>query len=241
MRHAWFSPAVLSITAMVLAQGSAPFDNKLGHDSASASCVVSGRVVSAAEGNPLKSARVALRPDNPQPYNQIYATTSDSDGGFTLKDIPPGRYQFFALHTGFVEQQYKATASDNGPLFALKPGEKVSGVLFRLRAAAVITGRVSNDDGEPMQQVQVIAFRRFNDEEEDADELSPGQIRLDPVRETVSDDRGQYRIFALKPGEYYLRVADEFVPLSSNESADDSSDVREALGSGYGRGVLPRG
>ncbi len=56
-------------------------------------CTVSGRVVTAAEGSPLKSARVILMPDQrgeawKQP--QVYSALSDSDGRFTLKNVPAG-------------------------------------------------------------------------------------------------------------------------------------------------------
>jgi len=127
-------------------------------------------VVTAAEGSPLKSARVSLIPEHSRSHNQIYATSSDSDGHFTLKDVPPGRYRFFAAHAGFVEQHYKAGIHDTGPLFSLRSGEKVSDVLFRLVTAAVITGRVSNEDGDSMQRVEVVALRRPTEEEiEDID------------------------------------------------------------------------
>lgn len=118
---------------------------------------MTGRVITAAEGNPLKSARIALLAEDTKSHDSTYAASSDSDGHFLLKDVPPGRYQFFASHTGFVEQHYKGT-NNAGPIFSLRPGQKVSEVLFRLVTAAVITGRISNEDGDPMEHVEVLAF-----------------------------------------------------------------------------------
>jgi hypothetical protein len=99
--------------------------------------------VTAAEGSPVKSARVALMPDHSRSHEQLYAATTDNDGQFTIKGIPPGRYRFLASHSGFVQQHYKAAPGESGPIFSLSAGEKVSDALFRLVAAAVITGRVS--------------------------------------------------------------------------------------------------
>ena len=239
MRHFLFVPAVFCIAAALLAQSSAPSDNKPTEDPTSAPCTVTGRVVMAAEGNPLKSTRVALIPEHSRSHSQIYATSSDSDGRFTLKDIPPGRYRFFAAHAGFVEQRYKAGINDTGPLFSLRPGENVSEVLFRLVMAAVIAGRVSNEDGEPMQRVEVVALRRPSEEEiEDSDSSRLRKIQMKSVASAESDDRGQYRIFGLKPGEYLIKAEDSFQPSRSGP-VDESYWVKQSLGSEFGSVYYP--
>jgi Carboxypeptidase regulatory-like domain len=215
-----------------LAQNPTSSNNQPGEDPASVPCVVAGRVVTAAEGNPVKSARVALTPEHSRSHTQIYAATTDVDGRFTIKDIPPGRYTFLASHSGFVMQQYKAPAGESGPIFTLSSGAKVSDVLFRLVAAAVITGRVSNEDGDPMQRVEVVALRRPSEEEIEEDEARSRKIRMHRVASAESDDRGQYRIFGLKPGEYYLRAEDTFHP-QGGVVADESYWLNRSLGSEY--------
>jgi hypothetical protein len=54
-------------------------------------CVVSGRVATAGEGSPLKSARVVLIPERREQMRewQVYSALSGSDGRFTIKDVPP--------------------------------------------------------------------------------------------------------------------------------------------------------
>jgi Carboxypeptidase regulatory-like domain len=240
MRRFLFVPAVLAITATLLSQSSAPSASKQIEDPASAPCTVTGRVVTAGEGNPLKSALVSLVPDRSRLHNQIYATSSDGEGHFTLKNIPPGRYQFSADHTGFVEQHYKAGTNDSGPLFSLRSGEKVSDVLFRLVAAAVITGRVSNEDGDPMQRVEVVALRRPSEEEiEDIDEPRRHKVQMEPVGWAESDDRGQYRLFGLKPGEYFIRAEDSSFPRGGHVAVDEGFWAKQALGSEYASVYFP--
>jgi hypothetical protein len=51
-------------------------------------CTVSGRVVTGAEGTPMKSSQVALIPERKTPESQVYATISDSSGRFTSKTFP---------------------------------------------------------------------------------------------------------------------------------------------------------
>lgn len=237
MRRFLFNAAVLAITANLLAQSSAPSDSKRSED---APCTVTGRVVTTADGSPLKSARVLLIPEHTPSPNQIYATSSDSEGHFTLKDIPAGRYKFSAAHTGFVEQHYNAGANDTGPLFSLRSGEKVSDVLFRLVAAAVITGRVSNEDGDPMQRVEVVALRRPSEEEmEDIEEARRHKIQMESVGSAQSDDRGQYRIFGLRPGEYFIRAEDSAFPRGGRVSVGEAFWVKQALGSEYASVYFP--
>jgi hypothetical protein len=239
MRRFLYMPAVFAIAATLLAQSPAPSASKPTQDPASAPCTVTGRVVTAGEGTPLKSARVSLIPEPTGSHNQIYAASSDGEGHFTLKDIPPGRYRFFAAHTGFVEQHYKAGTDDAGPLFSLASGEKVSDVLFRLVAAAVITGRVSNEDGDPMQRVEIAALRRpGEDEMEDFEEPRRHKIQMEAVGWAESDDRGQYRVFGLKPGEYFIRAEDSSPPIGRGP-VEESIWVKQELGSEYASVYFP--
>ena len=233
MRHLSLLPLVFGISAALLAQNPAPSESKPGGDPAVELCTVAGRVVGAADGNPLKSARVTLVPENSRSRREeIYAASSDSDGHFNIKNVPAGRFRFFAVHTGFVEQHYKAGVDGTGPLFSLTAGEKVNDVLFRLIAAAVITGRLSNEDGEPMEGVQVVAMRRPG-EADDEDLPRRRKVEMEPVREAESDDRGQYRIFGLKPGEYFLKAEDSFQQRGGSVPVDESYWLKLSLGSEY--------
>lgn len=240
MRRFLVVPAVVCAVAGLFAQNPVLSNSQPSEDTASAPGVVAGRVVTAAEGGPVKSARVALMPDHSRSHEQIYAATTDNDGQFTIKGIPPGRYRFLASHSGFVEQHYKAAPGADGAIFSLSPGQKVGNVLFRLVAAAVIAGRVNNEDGEPMQRVQIVALRRPSEEELEDEAVLPRsmQTQMQRVGSAESDDRGQYRIFGLKPGEYYLRVEDVFQP-NGRVVVDESYWLKEELGSDYGSSYYP--
>ena len=219
--------AVIVVTVGLLAQ-TAPPDKTQEHPASS--CIVSGRVVTADDGTPLRSTRLALVPSGSGSNTQKYATTSNSDGQFVLKDIVPGAYTFIATRSGFVNQRYQATSgSDGGAILSLKPGDKITDVLFRMTRAAVVAGRVTNEDGEAMSQVQVVALRAPSE-----DEIEDGSAsrKLLPVFSSQSDDRGQYRMFGLKPGEYYIKATDSAEP-DRNVPTDEAFWVQEILGSEY--------
>ena len=239
MRCFLFGPAAIVIAVALVAQTPTSSDNKLAADPSATLCVVAGRVVAAADGNPLKSARVALIPDHSRGHERVYAATSDDDGHFTIKDIPPGRYRFFASRPGFVEQHYKAGTNDTGPLFSLHSGQKVDDVLFRLILASVITGRVTNQDGEGMQHVSVVALRRPTEDEAEDIALRVHKTQMEPVRSAESDDRGQYRIYGLKPGEYFVRAEDNSEPSSGPAPIDESFWLKQSLGSDYAPVYFP--
>jgi protocatechuate 3,4-dioxygenase beta subunit len=65
-----------------------------------------------------------------------------------------------------------------------------------------------------------------------------------PAGSARSDDRGQYRIFGLKPGDYYLQATESLQPSPDFPEGQDYF-VREALGTEYAPiyypGVLQRG
>lgn len=193
-----------------------------------------GRVVTAAEATPLKSARVVLVPERQAKGNfQIYSATSDADGKFNIKGVPAGRYRFFASHTGYVDQQFQSAGADKGAVLALRAGEELKDVLFRMTLAAVITGRVDDEDGQPMANIQVVALQRpSEDEKEDNPWLRNSELSAAGVSQT--DDRGQYRVFGLKPGEYYIRAIDEFMPsMMMMGITSDDWELHESLGSQY--------
>ena len=208
----WVSAYVVLAGALsVLAQAPVPSPEKnpeKKEDPASL-CVVAGRVVTAAEGSPLKSARVYLNPENYRSEKQNYSATSDGDGRFLIKDVVPGRHQFFATRPGFVSQQYQSQGMGDGAVLGLKAGQKISDVLFRMTMSAVISGRVNNEDGEAMLGIQITALRMPNEEElEDDQQWGSRRPSAVPVGAARTDDRGQYRIFGLKPSEYYVRASD---------------------------------
>src|SRR5262252_671444 len=159
------SAFVLSAAALILlTQNPAPPSSKLA-EKPPPPCAVTGRVVTAADGTPLKSSRLALIPEHRTRDSQVYAAVSDSSGRFIIKDVPAGRYQFLATHTGYVDQYYRSNEADAGVILALQAGQEVKDILFRMKLAAVITGHVNDEDGEPMSLVQVFALRRPTEDE----------------------------------------------------------------------------
>ena len=118
-------------------------------------------------------------------------------------------------------------------MLTLTAGQEVTDVLFRLTRAAVVTGRIVDADGEPMARVSVSVLRKPT-----ADEMEdwPVSRRPETVSESAAptDDRGEYRIFGLRPGDYYIKATQSrmnFYPYSRLDAMQMS--LLQDLGSPY--------
>jgi hypothetical protein len=230
--------AFLPVAAtFVFSQTSARTDSS--KDTTVALCQVSGRVVTAADNTPLKSAHVLLEERNAGRDAKSYGATSDGNGNFILKSVVPGRYRMVVSRNGSVTQEYQSHSGfGSGAVLALGPGQAISGILFRLMAAAVITGHIADEDSEPLANVQVIALRKPDEDEAEGDLVGRRQDELDPAGSARTDDRGIYRIFGLSPGQYYLRAAESMGP-DNDHYFDDSFEFRRVIGKEYSSVYFP--
>ena len=168
-------------------------------------CYLEGRVINAANGEPVRNARLILsHADNPEGgagSRAGFTTTTDDKGRFAMKDVEPGKYQFSASRGGFAESEYGARRPGRpGTTLSLESGQQLTGLVFRLTPHAVIAGRILDEDGEPMARVLVSAARY---------RYSMGERALSPVRIENTDDLGDYRLFGLAPGHYILEARDQ--------------------------------
>jgi hypothetical protein len=191
-------------------------------------CVVSGVVVQAVDGAPLKGAMVRLVAEGDND-NRMGAKTGP-DGRFELKNIHAGQYRLHISRNGFVATQYgQKKPGDPGATLRLLPGDKKTDLLFRLKRAAVITGRVSDADGEPMSRVAVSALRQ---------QYEQGKKRLAFAGRTESNDLGEFRLYELPPGRYYVS-AEARNWAEALGLRDDSLEGPKREERGYGRVYYP--
>jgi hypothetical protein len=78
----------------------------------------------------------------------------------------------------------------------LTAGQKVSDVTLRMSRTASISGRVLDADGDPAVFASILAFRISYRE--------GGERKVEIVQSVLTDDHGDFRIFWLTPGKYYL-------------------------------------
>src|SRR3954471_22646578 len=94
--------------------------------------------------------------------SQVVSATSDSDGRFTLSDIPPGRYLVRIERAGFVTRRQTHNLLANRVLLDLRPGETISDATIPLWPAAVLRGKVLDPSGETVTGARVLVMRVRN-------------------------------------------------------------------------------
>jgi Carboxypeptidase regulatory-like domain len=176
---------------------------------------IRGRIVAADTGAPLGKATLMLMLSEPQGRQRPLTAKSNPEGEYELKEVKPGRYHLRANRNGYVSQAYGQKSPDSGmsqgTLLMVRAGETLGQVDFKLIRGGVIEGRIVDPDGEPVAQAQVMVERYMTHE---------GKRNLRPMGGGSTDDRGQFRLFDIAPGKYF--VSARFRNWAS-EDQDDST------------------
>ena len=185
-----------------------------------------GRVVNAKTGEPLRrvnltmrSSATGMRTSVPMASSAPYAASTDAEGKFRIEKIEPGTYMLYAERQGFVRQSYGARrAGMQGTNLKLSAGQEIKDLEFKLTPQAVITGRVVDEEGEPLARVSVQVLRRF---------YYQGQQRLMPSGGGQTTDTGEFRISELAPGRYWISANYRARMMAFGEAPRTSGDKPE--------------
>jgi hypothetical protein len=124
-------------------------------------------------------------------------TTTDRDGRFSFKDVSPGTYTVRVQKEGFFGKAEggfnPATAATD---VAVDAGKTADADLSMI-PGAIIGGRIFDENGQLMSNAIVQAFTVA---------YAFGRATLAPLVSKATDDRGEFRLFWVPPGDYYLAV-----------------------------------
>ena len=183
-----------------------------------------GRVVGGEAGQPLRRAIVRLQG---QEFREGRIASTDEEGRWELKDLPAGRYTLSASKGGYVQLSYgQRRPFERGRPIELTDGQTLENVNFNLPRGSVITGRIVDEFGEPVADAMVAAmrYRYFN-----------GGRRLVPTgRFAQTDDIGNFRLFGLSPGDYYVSATIRPEGMWGVESSDSTTSYAPTYYPGTG-------
>ncbi|HEY6351587.1 MAG TPA: carboxypeptidase regulatory-like domain-containing protein [Candidatus Angelobacter sp.] len=150
---------------------------------------IEGTVVSAAGGQLLPRALVILR--NLKGRAQTLGR-ADDNAHFSFDRVDPGSYQILGGKQGYYTDDSKRGMQ---PVVDLAAGDVVKDVLVRLLPLGVISGRIVDETNDPVRDVEVrlLGVEHYR-----------GREFLNTMGSAISDDRGEYRIFDVRPGSYFL-------------------------------------
>jgi hypothetical protein len=165
-------------------------------------------IVTSTDGRPLAGAEVsAFWSPPPMGYNpnDLPRATTDREGRFVLREIGAGGYRILANAPGYAWQEYGASVAGNqgfntGTVLNLAPGEAKTGITIRLVKDGIISGRITSITGSPLLGMEVFAVRKSFDQNGWPTFTHEGA-------QGGTNDRGEYRITGLPPGQYYVRAS----------------------------------
>ncbi len=148
---------------------------------------ITGQVVSES-GHAIQNANVVIRASIPMFQPRVAST--DNEGKFQISGLSPSLYAVSVFASSYV---YPLRDPD-APADYYRPGDSVSITLIK---GGVITGTVTTSSGDPLVQmtVQAIMLR-------DANGHGPRGTGYQQMK--LTDDRGIYRIYGLRPGTYVV-------------------------------------
>ena len=153
-------------------------------------------------------SRVEVRALNPT-LKIDRAVLTDGSGRYAIAGLPAGRYTMTFSRAGFVRAVY-------GQRRPLGPGTPIDVAAAQavtlgdaaLQRSGVITGRIVDEFGDPMTGVQVMPMRYgFSNNRRRLQMSGPSAL---------TNDVGEYRLFGLAPGHYYLSA----ISRNLNAAAD---------------------
>jgi len=155
--------------------------------------VFEGSVVDSVTGQAVSKAAIhlsALKPEQPG-----YSGRADANGRFRFAAIAPGDYHLAVSARGYID----ATAAVLQPgransILHFSAGQSITGASVLLDAEAIITGRVTDAQGEALPSASITALRTA---------WQNGSRAFTTAGYAPADDRGEYRL-KLPAGRYSI-------------------------------------
>jgi hypothetical protein len=177
---------------------------------------IAGQIVADATGAPVGLASVVLIGSR---TGVLKVGSSDREGKFVFGALPADRYTVGASRPPYLGAVAGARrpARPGSPV-VVADGATVSDVTIRMPLGAALSGTVYDQNGQPAAGIPVGVMQR---------KVQNGERVLVnvPVAMSPTDDRGQYRVHGLTPGEYVITAMAIHQPRSARALTDADVDM----------------
>jgi hypothetical protein len=154
--------------------------------------VLSGVVVRAGSNRPLNHALVTIAYAQRREWHLSYIT--DTDGRFVFQNLRPGKWNLSAEKSGSPAEVYQGDEGYSTAI-AVGPGVDTAHIVFPLSPPGILSGTVTDDQGDPVRQAQVLLFRKG---------VTLGQLTTENAGGQQTDLAGEFSFGSLRPGKYYV-------------------------------------
>lgn len=121
---------------------------------------------------------------------------TDENGQFLISEVRAGRYCIRAYAESFISPGINSCQPLN-----VTDGEKIDNIALELVRGGVVTGRITDSQGNPVTGEFVTAAV----DEDSVDDKSKEFSKYSIGHQVLTDDRGEYRIYDLSPGRYKIK------------------------------------
>jgi beta-lactamase regulating signal transducer with metallopeptidase domain/protocatechuate 3,4-dioxygenase beta subunit len=123
---------------------------------------------------------------------------TSSDGHFAFRDLKPGKYRLAAAMPNGTYNPVEYGQRDpkgRGVVFDIADHQVMRDSKLEMMPVSTIAGRILDENGDPMGHVSVVAL---------APSYQDGNRNLKIVQAALTNASGDYRLFWLRPGRYYV-------------------------------------
>lgn len=155
-----------------------------------------GVSVIAGSDDPVTGAILELRAEG-SGAEPLYAA-SQANGRFLFRNVPPGRYVLVATRNGYLPAELgQKNSTGRGAPIVIASGQQLQGARLSMTPTAAMTGQIMDRSGQPMPGATVQLLKpQFQD----------GRRTMAVMKSTLTNDLGEYRMFWVPPGQYYVNV-----------------------------------
>ena len=180
---ALFLSWALLIATAVLARTGPP---QIAGSSDAPTYTLRGTVVNSVTGDPIRRVLVQAGP---------YAQLTDAQGRFEFTSLSAGQFSIGVQKPGF----FTGNGGGGNPATIVDVGPKTPDAVIKLIPEGIIFGHLTDENGEPMEDVfvHVRGWRVIN-----------GRRQLQEMSGQSTDEEGNFRLFGLMPGTYYLQTGE---------------------------------
>jgi protocatechuate 3,4-dioxygenase beta subunit len=177
-----------------------------------------GTAVFQSSGQPLSKVYVDLR------GTTWLSTTTEEDGKFYFPNVQPGQYHLYARREGYALAEYGERWSGGpGQLITLTAAQPVTNIQVGLTLTAVIAGRISDLNGNPVTGARVRAMKTS---------IQENRRTLRVFQEAITNELGEYRLFWMAPGRYYVSAIVQPWQVNSQVVNNPSAPIGDTTNAG---------
>ena len=166
--------------------------------------VIEGIVTRAGTREPIGGVTVELSAVSPgSASREVRLTATTLAGEFRFVDVRAGDYRLVATDPEgkYAPAEYlQRNPRGRGLVLPVGQGENIAGLRLEMTSTSSISGRILDDSGFPVGYARVFALETV---------FEQGRRILNVVQSVQTNDLGEFRLFWLLPGEYYLAAKPE--------------------------------